>query len=880
MYVSESEGDESEDEPSESDDEQTSPERSAKPAKIPKNKRKLPQLKKQGVKKPNKANESKKSKQVLPGPVEKILQRNGDQFLVKFAGCSYRQVKWLEKDFLEVDRAQLLRNFVNKGTHVEIDEDWTTVERIIAQRSVSKAGNIEYLTKWKGLDYSDATWEAQEALQNDLQHLKRYQQINKKVSKPKPKALDKLGVGEKYLPKLENGVTLRSYQKESVQWMAGNYKESRSCILGDEMGLGKTIQSISTLAYLFQHAKVQGPFLVVAPLTTLGHWQREVQTCTTMNVVVYTGGQKDRDIIEEHEFYYSGCGPSKRSQKADYEDVKFHVLLTSYDIALKDVNVLKQIRWAAAVFDEAHRLKAHNAQTRNALASLDIDWKLLLTGTPIQNNMGELYGILNFLDAKQYKSIENFYENFGGGNGVPPTVEQIQAVQNALKPVLLRRMKEDVETLPEKEEVIIWVAMTTEQAAYYKAIFTKQVGSLLAGASNKNLCNLRNLAMELRKVCCHPFLCNGLEDDMLARRAMVHGHLHSQQVADMLVKGSGKMLLLNKLLPKLKAEGHKVLIFSQFRIMLDLIEDYLNAAGYPFERVDGAVKGRDRQQAIDRFSKGDDENTFVFLLSTRAGGQGITLTAADTVIIYDSDWNPQNDLQAMARCHRIGQKKEVMVYRLICQDTYEKHVFECASRKYGLDEAILNFSAGANPEDDSKRIAELLRHGAHALGEQAAQQAEAFASEDINQILNNRTEKRQIGGKAGNSFSVAQFKVEEEKEEVLPAALLGSAEGEDPLPGAHLNDKEYWTLIMPEAVRAHHEQVEAAKGPVVLAPRRRTKVNYCDNLQSPGGEGSDKDDSYDGNQSNNQHGEGRRKVSNISVLRPAHPMQCTGWFCE
>jgi len=229
--------------------------------------------------------------------------------------------------------------------------------------------------------------------------------------------------------------------------------------------------------------------------------------------------------------------------------------------------------------------------------------------------MRELFGLLNLLDPESYPSEASFAQRFGDdrGGGVCTTPAQVKLLQEALRPVLLRRMKEDVETLPEKEECIIWVQLAVEQRAYYKAIFEGQIGTLMAGASAKNMPNMRNLAMELRKVCCHPFLCDGLEADIAARRAA--NGLHSRDDVSALAESSGKMVLLHKLLPKLRSEGHKVLILSQFKMMLDVLEDYVKLSGHPFERIDGSTSGRDRQAAIDRFSNRE----FMFAVCIHAG---------------------------------------------------------------------------------------------------------------------------------------------------------------------------------------------------------------------------------------------------------------------
>ncbi|KAL0045080.1 hypothetical protein WJX82_007731 [Trebouxia sp. C0006] len=748
--------------------------------------------------------------------IERVLhgRRNADtkqeEFLVKFKEQSFRKAKWLSQSHVMQEKPQLLRNFIQRrhdGPSDESEElvDGILPENLLVERVIAQKPTVHgqlYLTKWRGLAYSETTWESEADLKDNMNHVEAFKQREKATGYKdrKPATVDKV-------PQFLNGRMLRDYQELSLKWMMNNWGNKTNCILGDEMGLGKTAQSISTLEFQRQLCDIPGPFLIVAPLTTLGHWQREVETWTSMNVVLYNGSAADREIIRVHEFRYKSSSSYKgKTTRAAAGRLKFNVLLASYEMVRKDRKVFQDIDWETVIIDEAHRLKNTTSDTRAAVAGMTIQWLLLLTGTPVQNNMRELFGLMNLLDDEKYGDEEEFFEKFGGDKEAI-SLEQVQALQEELRPILLRRMKEDVENLPEKEEVVVWVQLTHQQRAYYKALYSNQIGALLSGCNAKNLPNLRNLAMELRKVCCHPFLCNGLEEDFAVKR---HAGGDAGSELDLLVQSSGKMLLLHKLLPKLKAEGHKVLIFSQFKIMMDVLEDSLRLRKYPVERIDGSVSSRDRQAAIDRYSK-NEADSFVFLLSTRAGGQGITLTAADTVIIYDSDWNPQNDLQAMARCHRIGQSKEVTIYRLVCKDTYEQQVFECSSRKYGLDEAILgSMNSCGDPEQDSKKIADLLKYGAHSLvgkEEEAKQEEEAFAEEDIDQILAGRSEKRQIGSRKGNTFSTATFSTNE---------AVGTGK----------NDREYWAQLMPQAVDEHDLMVAAAKAPQVLAPRRRKAVNY------------------------------------------------------
>jgi superfamily II DNA or RNA helicase len=832
--------------------------------------------------------------EVLVNSVERILAlrkiqgtANETELYVKITGCSFRRARWIPRSVLvAAGRAQLVRNFEKKAVDGSIDPygdlvdgvhpSWLEVDRILSAQETSRLGQ-RYLVKWRGLGHSEATWESASALEDseaDKAAVARYHKLAEAAAERvendgKPQQLKELD--PKAVPDFLNGRSLRPYQVESLEWMAKHWATGSNCILGDEMGLGKTAQSISVLAYQRQFGGEHGPFLVIAPLTTLGHWQREIETWTDMDCVVYAGSAADRAACQKYDLFVPNSGRGRRGRL-----VKPNVVLSSYETVLRDASLFTSIYWESVIIDEAHRMKTVGSSTRSAIAELDKGWLLLLTGTPVQNNMRELFGLLNLLDDETYTYEADFLERFGDERtGMTP--HQVRDLQKALKPILLRRMKEDVETLPEKEECIIWTQLTVEQRAYYKAIFEKQIGTLLAGASQKNVPNLRNLAMELRKVCCHPFLCDGLEDDVAARRRAAG--LETDEISN-LVQASGKMLLLHKLLPKLRSEGHKVLIFSQFKIMLDVLEDYMKAAQFPVERIDGSTSSRDRQAAIDRYSK-EGSDGFVFLLSTRAGGQGITLTAADTCIIYDSDWNPQNDLQAMARCHRIGQEKDVTIYRLVSKDTYEEHVFKTSSRKYGLDEAILggiaggggaNGTNGGNGDElDGKKIAELLKHGAHCLDkvEEANAETEAFASEDIDAILKGRTEKRQIGGRAGNTFSIATFEVD-------GGAGGAGGSGTNAAGGANAaDDKAFWATLLPEAAAAHEtEKVAAKHGHIILAPRQRKKVSYNDGSQPRKRRGSSDDDkdsdfaiTEDG-QEDSDAGAGGNKGSGPASKRP------------
>ena len=598
---------------------------------------------------------------------------------------------------------------------------------------VQNAEVPRYLVKWKGLSYAEATWEDETDIPDD-ELIAAYYRRN---VIPKFKHQSKGVPFVKYTasPTFKDGLTLRSYQVEGLNWLAFNHANGRGCILADEMGLGKTCQTVS----LVQHLNIRGnidnrPCLIVAPLSTLGHWKSEFERWTDLNCVMYhdsgsrfKNGAETRAFIREEEFYYwqeqSGVQVMVPGQ------FKFKVLITSYEVLCTDAEFLSDIPFAAVVVDEGQRLKTTKSKLANTFRDyIHSDIRFLLSGTPLQNNVSELWALLNFVQQDEFPSEEQFLSEFGDLQ----KADQVKNLQNRIKPFMLRRLKEDVEKdIPAKEETVIDVELTTMQKKYYRAIFERNRAFLRGNSKNSAEAQLVNIEMELRKCCNHPFLINGVED------------LNSDaNQLERIIEASGKMVLLDKLLAKLRSEKRKVLIFSQFTIMLDIIMDYCLLKAYPMERIDGNVARADRQSSIDRF--GMDHHSFIFLLSTRAGGVGINLTAADTVIIFDSDWNPQNDLQAMARCHRIGQKKSVMVYRFVTKNTYEAKLFECAARKLGLEQAVLGKGGTQSDTRSKEEIEGLLKHGAYRLLEddtEADQRSKQYCEADIEDLLKRDSRK-------------------------------------------------------------------------------------------------------------------------------------------
>jgi SNF2 family DNA or RNA helicase len=393
-------------------------------------------------------------------------------------------------------------------------------------------------------------------------------------------------------------------------------------------------------------AEVRGPFLIVAPLSLIGQWQSELASwAPDMNVVLYHGSADAREFLVKEEFYYTEQFVPKAnvSKLKKLHITKFHVLITTFEVVLKDIGVLAKIKWRALLVDEAHRLKNSNSKLFEELAAVPRDYCVLLTGTPIANATEELWALLHFANPTIFADKEDFLRKFGEMTDA----RQVNDLHNLLKPYLLRRVKEDVEkSLPPKEETILEVSLTPIQKTFYKAIYERNTAFLFKGAKPNNAPSLMNVMMELRKCCNHPFLVKGAEERILndavaklknrpdAQDSPVAID-HYQIFGEQLVKSCGKMVLMEKLLDKLFADGHKVLIFSQMVRVLDLLEELLKFKKYRYERLDGSTSSSSRVHAVERFKKLSLQR-FVMLLSTRAGGLGLNLTAASVVIIYDS----------------------------------------------------------------------------------------------------------------------------------------------------------------------------------------------------------------------------------------------------
>ncbi|KAI0084539.1 SNF2 family N-terminal domain-containing protein [Irpex rosettiformis] len=629
-------------------------------------------------------------------------------------------------------------------------------------------------------------------------------------------------------PILVTGTKLKDYQLEGVAWMAGLYNNGISGILADEMGLGKTLQTIAFHAYLRERSPA--PFLVVCPLSVLNNWADEFKKfAPEIPVCIYHGSPEERAEIRRTQMvvptadrakWWKGAdisaasaskarkklkrplkakGKSSTSSAKEMDDqddsepaadlpphqrTTFPVVITTYEIVIRDVAELGMYRWGFIVVDEGHRLKNMECRLIRELKSLDAGSRMVLTGTPLQNNLAELWSLLNFVLPGVFTDLDTFQEwftlpttSFSTSHSSPRQTKLINTLHTILRPFLLRRLKVDVEAdLPPKKEYILYAPLTVKQREVYDAILNGHLRAILMkgqdsfdvklkrdkgkkdqdasyesiqtrsrGARKEmrkkygvmdgdddeyfrklesgeleeleegerdrhrgksaeelgrewqlkarmkkiNNLKLQNTVMQLRKVCSHPFLF-----DWPTNPTTMEPILDAQ-----LVSASGKMMLLDQLLEELFKTRHKVLLFSQFTTMLDIIQDWAQELkGWEICRIDGSTKMETRREEVARFQTGGDDPDApcLFLLSTRAGGLGLNLVAADTVIFYDQDWasllshfNPQMDLQAQDRAHRIGQTKPVLIFRLVTAHTIETKIMQRASEKRKLEALVI-----------------------------------------------------------------------------------------------------------------------------------------------------------------------------------------------
>ncbi|XP_030267420.1 chromodomain-helicase-DNA-binding protein 4a isoform X3 [Sparus aurata] len=807
------------------------------------------------------------------------------EFFVKWSNMSYWHCSWVTELQLELHCQVMFRNYQRKNDmddpppidfgegeedksvkrknkdpmYAQLEEqylrfgiklEWLMIHRIL-NHSVDRKNNVHYLIKWRELQYDQATWESEEMDFQEfdvfkVQYWNHRELMMGEEGKPGKKIKVKGRVKRPDRPpenpvvdptiKFERqpeyldstGGTLHPYQLEGLNWLRFSWAQGTDTILADEMGLGKTVQTAVFLYSLYKEGHSKGPFLVSAPLSTIINWEREFEMwAPDMYVVTYVGDKDSRAVIRENEFSFEDNairGGKKASRMKKDSSIKFHVLLTSYELITIDMAILGSIDWACLVVDEAHRLKNNQSKFFRVLNNYPLQHKLLLTGTPLQNNLEELFHLLNFLTPERFSKLEIFLEEFAD----IAKEDQIKKLHDMLGPHMLRRLKADVfKHMPSKTELIVRVELSPMQKKYYKFILTKNFEALNTKGGG-NQVSLLNVVMDLKKCCNHPYLFPAAA---IEAPKMPNGMYDGSA----LTKAAGKLLLLQKMMRKLKEGGHRVLVFSQMTKMLDLLEDFLENEGYKYERIDGGITGGMRQEAIDRFNAPGAQQ-FAFLLSTRAGGLGINLATADTVIIYDSDWNPHNDIQAFSRAHRIGQNKKVMIYRFVTKASVEERITQVAKKKMMLTHLVVRPGLGSKTGSMSKQeLDDILKFGTEQLFKDEAMERENKEEDssiihyddkaidrllDRNQDATDDTELQSMNEYL-SSFKVAQYVVkdEEEEEEEVQREIIKQEESVDP---------DYWEKLL----RHHYEQQqEDLARNLGKGKRIRKQVNYNDGSQ-------------------------------------------------
>ncbi|KAI9009404.1 P-loop containing nucleoside triphosphate hydrolase protein [Phycomyces nitens] len=613
-------------------------------------------------------------------------------------------------------------------------------------------------------------------------------------------------------PDFIKGGTLMPHQLDGLNWMLYQWERGQPCILADDMGLGKTIQMVVFVYYLLKKFGIY-PFAIVVPNSTAENWLREFNKwAPDMVVVPYHGTAKARELARKHEIFTTDNGTGNRK-------IRCHAVILTYESALSDIGYFKgSVFWPGLVVDEAHRLKNDASLLFQKLHSLNFNHSVLLTGTPLQNNIRELMNIMHFIDPPKFKNLKDLEDKYG-----ELSHETVQELHEQLKPYFLRRTKKNaLKDLPPKSEIIVPVSMTSLQKEVYKNILSQNIVSFANFSVGEKPANnasraSRNILMDLRKTLNHPYLIDGIEVEQSSPDATHRA----------LIDACGKLRILHQMLPRLKRDGHRVLIFSTLRLTLDVLEDYLRTEDYKYLRLDGSCSQLERIGAIDSFNAPNSKD-FVFLLTTRAGGVGINLATADTVIVWDPDSNPHADMQAISRAHRIGQKNPVLVLKFMTRLSAEEKIVHVAKKKMVLDHLVVD-----KMDDDgleSNDIESILKYGSKALFEGDNSKDISYDSTAIDKLLDRSNIVKQ------DSEAVEEATDDGEKPLSFSFAKVWSsgpdASGEEKIDELADDrqedvDTDFWNRFL-ESKRNEKKKIKEADEELGRGARRRAKISYFD----------------------------------------------------
>ncbi|KAJ3396189.1 hypothetical protein HDU92_003861 [Lobulomyces angularis] len=790
--------------------------------------------------------------EVFPTDVER-------EYFVKFKNLSHLHNKWVPEFWLqniknghsiivrfkkmvlqELEEAKLF-HFTGKKHSVwpkseadAVDQDWITVEKILdvdyiegayistnTKKLQSEKDNSRdfleepdddeleippvvdidrVLVKWIGLPYESSTWEDFPVEEDDVLYDEKEIKIrsffrnslNLKYNTyvkstvlahkvPNGKKIKNFTEFKKQ-PYTLSGGTLKDYQLAGFNWLLYQWHKDIPSILADDMGL-------------------------VAPTTTIGNWMREFSIwAPNLICVAFAGSNKAKKLIKDEVF-------------DNKFNLKCHVVICNYDNINDDTSFFKKKTWEILCCDEGHRLKNDQAKTFQNLINIPSKHKILLTGTPLQNNIKELFNLMNFLDPHEFEDANEWIKHFGND-------------LNSEKLIQLHEV-----------EILVPVGLTTLQKKLYKALLRKNfsvlkhIGAKLNQQDTEKLkaTPLHNILMELRKLCGHPYLLEQIDPD---------NKLSDEEYKHLLIEASGKLQLLSKMLPKLKEQGHRVLIFTQFKIVLNILEEFLEMSKFEYCRLDGDTPSLARTDLIETFNS-PLSSKFVFLLTTRTGGVGVNLVSADTIIIYDADWNPHQDLQAVARAHRIGQKNNVFVYKLFCKGCVEERIIDIGRKKLVLDHLIVE--SMDSQYIDTEEISSIIKFGAAAIfNDQNSAESNndilKYDDDSVDKLLDRETllknemelEKAQLEEEEakfnnadaksvrGFSFSKVWTLDSENTDEVVNKSEADKQPSED-----LKQDDEFWETFLGKEANSPEKLLEEVK---YLSKRKRRNINYSEAL--------------------------------------------------
>lgn len=774
------------------------------------------------------------------------------EYLIKWEGRSHFHDTWMPGPWVFGVAPGVMRQAFHKrdasanpkmDTTAAVEEEWLLADVLLNVKyrtrvnTSSKAEDLERIeditsvfVKFQGLSYeevvwdepppqdSGAPWDAFVAAYDEFLNGKYFVTVPDYKMRERITLYRSLDFGEecelKSQPAQLKKGRLMEYQMEGLNFLLYNFHQQQNVILADEMGLGKTVQIVAFISALTHSNPGCWPFLVVVPNATCPNWRRELkQWAPDLRVVTYHGGKVAQDLAYRHELYPDGL---KAGMKA-------HVVIMSYEAAVNVSYAFYGVKWVGLIVDEGQRLKNEETILYKSLQGLKIPCRILLTGkrenrptcshtsllanqslgTPLQNNKRELFNLLQFIDAaRNAEELDAKYAEL--------TKDNLPELHNLIRPYFLRRTKAQVlKFLPPMAQIILPVTMTVVQEKLSKSIMARNPDLIRAIISRSKIKagerkSMSNILSDLRQCLCHPFCFNSeIEDKTVSMEQMFRN----------LIEASPKLLLFELMLPKLKERGHRVLIFSQYLHCLTILEDFLTGLDMAYARIDGNLSALEKQKRIDAFNA-PDSPLFVMLLSTRAGGVGINLATADTVIIYDPDFNPHQDIQALSRAHRIGQKRKVLCFQLMTKNTVEEKIMQMGRKKMALDHALIE-SMDAK-EEASEDLESILKHGAAALFSDESKDKITYDHASIDKLLDrSQIENTDAGddGSAETQFSFARVWANDKGD------LNGTEDApQDISPDASTS---IWENILKEREAEHERELAASRKVYGRGARRR-----------------------------------------------------------